>query len=76
MVDLVVEPQTQRSVASDRTTSSASRLALDWSALGRTVQSITLQAVAKFGTTPTESDACADDEKKSVAHRFAERSRT
>ena len=76
MVDLVVETQTQRSVASDRATSSASMVALDWPALGRTVQSITLQAVAKFGTTPTESDACADDEKKSVAHRFAERSRT
>ncbi|MCH7594963.1 MAG: hypothetical protein IID35_00245 [Planctomycetes bacterium] len=76
MVDLVVEPQTQRSVTSDRATSSASMLALDWSALGRTVQSITLQAIAKFGITPTESDACADDEKKSVAHRFAERSRT
>ena len=75
MVDLVVEPQTQRSGASDRATSSASMLALDWSALGRTVQSITLQAVAKFGSTPMTSDACAD-EKKSVAHRFAERSRT
>ena len=75
MVNAVVEPQEQRSVVSNRTTPRASLLALDWSALGRTVQSITLQVAAKFGHALAESGACAN-EKTNVAHRFAERSRT